>query len=192
MTILFTDGAEAGQARPILDYVGATGVISWAKALTGTPADAVAFIILSNHQVQLLTATQTSIDAIETDTNEIQGKLPTNNIMGSSVLTDKDDEIDNIKTAVDAIKLETDKLTLGDAGAGSAGSIIEEIENRPTTAMRGTDNAALASEVTATRMAELDDSARVVTIFPDSGLRYLSTIFNDDWMRERGFLDSPA
>ena len=46
---------------------------------------------------------------------------------------------DLIQTAVDAIKLETDKLTLGDAGAGSAGSIIEEIENRPTTAMRGTD-----------------------------------------------------
>ena len=37
--------------------------------------------------------------------------------------------------------------------------------------------------------AELADSARVVTIFPDSGLRYLSTIFSDDWMRVRGFLD---
>jgi cystathionine beta-synthase len=37
--------------------------------------------------------------------------------------------------------------------------------------------------------AEFDDSSRVVTIFPDSGLRYLSTIFSDDWMRQRGFLD---
>lgn len=46
---------------------------------------------------------------------------------------------DLIKIAADAIKLETDKLTLGNAGAGVAGSIIEEIENRPTTAMRGTD-----------------------------------------------------
>jgi len=27
-----------------------------------------------------------------------------------------------------------------------------------------------------------------VTIFPDSGTRYLSTIFNDDWMRSKGFL----
>jgi len=34
----------------------------------------------------------------------------------------------------------------------------------------------------------LDRSARVVTIFPDSASRYLSTIFNDGWMRERGFL----
>jgi len=30
---------------------------------------------------------------------------------------------------------------------------------------------------------------RVVTILPDSGNRYLSKIYNDDWMRENGFLD---
>lgn len=31
-------------------------------------------------------------------------------------------------------------------------------------------------------------SPRIVTIFPDSGTRYMSTIFNDEWMKERGFL----
>ena len=31
--------------------------------------------------------------------------------------------------------------------------------------------------------------ARIATLFPDSGARYLSTIFNDDWMRGHGFLD---
>jgi cystathionine beta-synthase len=36
--------------------------------------------------------------------------------------------------------------------------------------------------------ATLDHPARIVTIFPDSGSRYLSTIFNDEWMKERGFL----
>jgi cystathionine beta-synthase len=36
----------------------------------------------------------------------------------------------------------------------------------------------------------LDHPARVVTLFPDSGGRYLSTIFNDDWMRSHGFLDA--
>ncbi|MEJ2422553.1 MAG: pyridoxal-phosphate dependent enzyme, partial [Acidobacteriota bacterium] len=35
---------------------------------------------------------------------------------------------------------------------------------------------------------ELDRPARIVTIFPDSASRYFSTIFNDDWMREKGFL----
>ena len=34
-----------------------------------------------------------------------------------------------VDTVVDAIKLETDKLTLGDAGSGVTGSIIEEVEN---------------------------------------------------------------
>jgi cystathionine beta-synthase len=34
----------------------------------------------------------------------------------------------------------------------------------------------------------LESPARIVTIFPDSGSRYLSTIFNNEWMRERGFL----
>jgi len=34
----------------------------------------------------------------------------------------------------------------------------------------------------------LERPARIVTVFPDSGTRYLSTIFNDGWMKERGFL----
>ena len=34
----------------------------------------------------------------------------------------------------------------------------------------------------------LDAAPRIVTIFPDSGTRYMSTIFNDEWMKERGFL----
>ncbi len=35
---------------------------------------------------------------------------------------------------------------------------------------------------------ELDRPARIVTIFPDGASRYLSTIFDDDWMRRNGFL----
>lgn len=30
--------------------------------------------------------------------------------------------------------------------------------------------------------------SRIVTIFPDSGTRYLKTLYNDDWMRSHGFL----
>lgn len=36
--------------------------------------------------------------------------------------------------------------------------------------------------------ATLPAGARVAVIFPDSASRYLSTIFNDDWMREKGML----
>ena len=35
-------------------------------------------------------------------------------------------------------------------------------------------------------LPELHPGARVVTLFPDSGTRYLSTIYNDDWLREQG------
>ena len=41
----------------------------------------------------------------------------------------------------------------------------------------------------ARRVAEkLDPDAILVTLFPDSGERYLSKL-NDEWMRERGLLD---
>jgi cystathionine beta-synthase len=36
---------------------------------------------------------------------------------------------------------------------------------------------------------ELPEDAVVVVLLPDSGSRYLSKIFNDDWMRENRFLD---
>lgn len=37
--------------------------------------------------------------------------------------------------------------------------------------------------------ARLDGPARITTVFPDSGFRYLSTIYNDDWMRRHGFME---
>src|SRR6185503_3509262 len=41
----------------------------------------------------------------------------------------------------------------------------------------------------------MGDSMRgknVLIVLPDSGNRYLSKVFNDDWMREAGFLDGPS
>jgi cystathionine beta-synthase len=35
---------------------------------------------------------------------------------------------------------------------------------------------------------EIDKPVRIITIFPDSAFRYLSTIFNDDWMKEKAFI----
>ncbi len=35
---------------------------------------------------------------------------------------------------------------------------------------------------------DLDDDKTVVVILPDTGARYLSKIYNDDWMKEKGFL----
>ncbi|GAH61550.1 unnamed protein product, partial [marine sediment metagenome] len=35
---------------------------------------------------------------------------------------------------------------------------------------------------------EIDSPARIVTVFSDSASRYLSTIFDDEWLREKGFI----
>ncbi|UCC44019.1 MAG: pyridoxal-phosphate dependent enzyme [Candidatus Zixiibacteriota bacterium] len=35
----------------------------------------------------------------------------------------------------------------------------------------------------------LDENKMVVVILPDSGMKYITKMFNDDWMREKGLLD---
>lgn len=37
---------------------------------------------------------------------------------------------------------------------------------------------------------EFDNNSKVVVIFPDHGSRYMSKIFNDEWMKDQGFSDS--
>jgi len=54
----------------------------------------------------------------------------------------------------------------------------------------GSSGAAIWGALTLAR--SLEKPARIVIVFPDSGSRYLSTIFNDDWMRENGYLDAAS
>jgi len=37
---------------------------------------------------------------------------------------------------------------------------------------------------------DLSESDFVVALLPDTGMRYLSKVYNDEWMRERGYVDS--
>lgn len=37
---------------------------------------------------------------------------------------------------------------------------------------------------------EFDEKSNVVVIFPDHGSRYMSKIFNDEWMQQQGFFDA--
>jgi hypothetical protein len=94
-------------AARIIVYVIDQGTKAWLDKVliveTYGHASAMHPFDLSSATVALSSASETQIDAIETDTNEIQGKLPTNKIMGSSVVTDKDDEIDAIKAKTDLI-----------------------------------------------------------------------------------------
>ncbi len=54
----------------------------------------------------------------------------------------------------------------------------------------GSSGAALYAvrQIAQRELAKGRKDLRLVTIFPDSGSRYLSTIFNDDWLREKGFI----
>ncbi|MGH2605026.1 MAG: pyridoxal-phosphate dependent enzyme, partial [Anaerolineales bacterium] len=51
----------------------------------------------------------------------------------------------------------------------------------------GSSGAALAGALRYAR--DLGPERLVVVILPDTGARYLSKVFNDDWMRENGFLE---
>jgi len=57
VTILFTSDTEAGQARVIDDYVGATGIVSWTEALTAKPPDNSTFTLLPSSSVIATLAT---------------------------------------------------------------------------------------------------------------------------------------
>jgi cystathionine beta-synthase len=37
---------------------------------------------------------------------------------------------------------------------------------------------------------KLDEKAFLVAFMPDTGMRYLSKVYNEEWMRERGYVDS--
>jgi len=53
----------------------------------------------------------------------------------------------------------------------------------------GSCGAAVYGALEYARKNKLGKDALVVVILPDSGTRYVSKIFNDEWMRENGFLD---
>jgi cystathionine beta-synthase len=55
----------------------------------------------------------------------------------------------------------------------------------------GSSGSAVAGALNSKYVRALRPGEIAVVILPDSGSRYLSKIFNDDWMRENGFLEEP-
>lgn len=54
----------------------------------------------------------------------------------------------------------------------------------------GSCGLAMAGALRWLRGSDMDEDKNVVVLLPDSGSRYLSKIFSDDWMRENGFLET--
>jgi hypothetical protein len=130
--------------------------------------------------VNLSAASEAQIDAIETDTNEIQGKLPTNKIMGSSVVTDKDDEIDAIKTMTDKIG-----TIVNTGGTATIGAVLGDFANSALVTRVGAGAAQSATALstanwTAARAGYLDNinNANLATVPAISAARigYLDNI----------------
>ena len=73
-----------------------------------------------NGTAQTANDNSADINAILTDTNEIQGKLPTNKIMGSS-------DVDNHDTDIDSIVADTNELQVDWANGGRLDLILDSI-----------------------------------------------------------------
>ena len=55
----------------------------------------------------------------------------------------------------------------------------------------GSSGSAVAGLLKSKFVRDLDHDEIAVVILPDSGSRYLSKVFDDEWMRENGFLEAP-
>ena len=55
----------------------------------------------------------------------------------------------------------------------------------------GSSGSAVAGLLKSECMRALDQDEIAVVVLPDSGSRYLSKVFDDEWMRENGFLEAP-
>jgi cystathionine beta-synthase len=64
--------------------------------------------------------------------------------------------------------------------------MTRELADKEAILAGGSSGAAIWASLKLAR--EIEKSARIVTIFADSASRYLSTIYNDEWLKEKGFL----
>jgi cystathionine beta-synthase len=64
--------------------------------------------------------------------------------------------------------------------------MTRELADKEAILAGGSSGAALWASLELAK--KIDAQARIVTIFADSGTRYLSSIYNDDWLRKNGFL----
>jgi cystathionine beta-synthase len=64
--------------------------------------------------------------------------------------------------------------------------MTRELTNKESILAGGSSGAAIWAALKLAR--EINKPARIVTIFADSANRYLSTIYNDDWLRKKGLL----
>lgn len=90
-------------SETIADYKADVSALATESNATTNKNDIITEIDANETKIDTIDA---NVDEILVDTDEIQGKLPTNYIMGSSDQTDKDDEIDDIKAKTDNLPID--------------------------------------------------------------------------------------
>ncbi len=71
-------------------------------------------------------------------------------------------------------------------------TMTREVAQKEGLFIGGSCGAAVYGALEYARKAHPGKDALMVVILPDSGTRYVSKIYNDDWMREHGFLDDES
>lgn len=125
---------------------GATSGNGFSSSGNGSGAGIVATGTDNNHGMQLVgngsgkDIDADEIDDILADTNEIQGKLPANNIMGSSDTADHDTDIDAIKTKTDSLAFTSGNVDANVAMIEGSATIDGESITYPYELMMGIAN----------------------------------------------------
>ena len=143
MSLILTGGTGSGQVRSIHNYVGASFTADVEPDWLTTPDETSTYTIIATGSVHVHEITADGLAQINA---EVDTALDTA-VPGAPTAH-------SINERVKAV----DDLTQA-SGAGDLASVKGTVEAIPTTAMRGTDSAALASAWTATRAGYVDELA---------------------------------
>lgn len=139
--ITFTSGANAGVARRIDDYNGATKALTVEPALSVAPADGDGFTILKQLAVPVtqIAAIKTTVDAIDTKVDAIDAKIDT--IINT--LNTIDANLDSVQVTVNELRVSQQKdykVALSNTAQVQTGQTyrakltVENFESEPTDA----------------------------------------------------------
>jgi cystathionine beta-synthase len=53
-----------------------------------------------------------------------------------------------------------------------------------------TSGAAMQAAIQLKDIGEFNENSEIVIIFPDHGSKYMSKIYNEDWMKKEGFINN--
>lgn len=115
-----------------------------------------------------VSAVQTDVTDILADTNEVQGKLPTNNIMGSSDKLDHDGEIGDILTDTATIQPLVDVAVSTRAVPGDAMDLVTDAVDATAIATDAIDADALAADAVAEIQSGVATSAALTAVQADT------------------------